>query len=292
MGQTGRSRMIRLGDTGPAVKGLQVMLNGYSYTCGAEDGFFGPRTHASVRAYQTRQGLEVDGIVGPLTWSRLTKQTVGRIVTKLADLPTYKTIASVRTVDIWTIDGKKTFKVWAQGKSPLEYVRGSGCALSATLMAASGFRSVPTPTTFHKNLEKGVTGRSDAHSGCPLAPAGAVKVLAHYGLDAVWKPYGVSKGAITKHLESGRPVLIWLIDKTGRYTTYLHTVLLVGVTEMGKWIMLDSGGRKLDGRYSVKICDPADVYKHIRFCSSEKADKKALYWKGESSTTGIVLVNP
>lgn len=284
--------MIKLGDTGPAVKGLQVMLNGYSYTCGAADGFFGPKTHAAVRAYQTRQGLDVDGIVGPVTWARLTKQTVGRIVTKTEDIPAYKSLVSVRTAQIWTIDGKKTFKVWAQGKSSLEYVRGSGCALSATLIAASGFRAVPTPTTFHKNLEKGITGRSDSKSGCPLAPAGAVKVFKHYGLDAVWKPYGVSKGAITKHLESGRPVLIWLIDKTGKYTTYLHTVLLVGVTETGKWIMLDSGGRKLDGRYSVKITDPADVYKHIRFCSSGKADKQALYWKGESSTTGIVLVNP
>jgi hypothetical protein len=55
--------------------------------------------------------------------------------------------------------------------------------------------------------------------------------------------------------------------------------------------MHDSGGRKLGGRYSVKICDNKDVYNHIHFCASGKADKKALYWKGESSTTGVVLVN-
>ena len=284
--------MIKLGDTGPAVKGLQVMLTGYTYTPGPIDGFFGPKTHASVRAYQTRQGLDVDGIVGPLTWARLTKQTVGHVITKASEVPSYSSLASVRTAQIWTIDGKKTFKVWAQGKSTLEYVRGSGCALSSTLMAAYPFRAgIPTPTTFHKSIEKKVTGRSDAKSGTPLAPAGAVKVLKHYGINSVWKPYKVSRSDIHQHLVSGRPVLVWLIDKTGRYTTYLHTVLLAGVADNGRWIMLDSGGRKLNGSYSVKLVEPADIYKYMRFCTAGKKSD-SYYWRGESSTTGIVLVNP
>lgn len=283
---------MRLGDTGVRIKGMQTMLADYGYPLGAIDGYFGKKTHEAVRSYQSSQGLTADGIVGPKTWARLCKITVGKITNIRAAVPRFTTLVSSRTVKLWTIDGQKTFKVWAQSKSDSAYVRGSGCALSSTLMAAYPFRKgIPTPGTFHSKIEKGITGRSDAKSGCPLGPAGAVKILKHYNISATWKPYKVSLASITKHLESGRPVLIWLIDKTGKYTSYLHTVLLAGITDDGKWIMLDSGGRKLDGRYSVKICDNKDVYDHIRFCASGKADKKSLYWKGESSTTGIVLVD-
>src|SRR5918999_445014 len=35
------------------------------------DGIFGAETDTAVRQYQARNGLEVDGIVGPVTWSSL-----------------------------------------------------------------------------------------------------------------------------------------------------------------------------------------------------------------------------
>jgi len=35
------------------------------------DGMFGPRTESAVEAFQDEAGLDVDGIVGPATWSRL-----------------------------------------------------------------------------------------------------------------------------------------------------------------------------------------------------------------------------
>src|ERR687894_293782 len=35
------------------------------------DGVFGAETDTAVRQYQARNGLEVDGIVGPVTWSSL-----------------------------------------------------------------------------------------------------------------------------------------------------------------------------------------------------------------------------
>jgi hypothetical protein len=35
---------------------------------GPIDGNFGPRTESAVRAYQTQQNIDVDGIVGDQTW--------------------------------------------------------------------------------------------------------------------------------------------------------------------------------------------------------------------------------
>ena len=37
----------------------------------AMDGIFGAKTLAAVRAFQRSRGLQVDGVVGPLTWGRL-----------------------------------------------------------------------------------------------------------------------------------------------------------------------------------------------------------------------------
>ena len=61
-----RGRELRQGEpAGPDVLYLQNKL-GVNPT-----GPFGPKTHAAVVAFQTKHRLLADGIVGPLTWSKL-----------------------------------------------------------------------------------------------------------------------------------------------------------------------------------------------------------------------------
>lgn len=57
--------VLRMGDTGPAVRELQRALGERL------DGAFGPRTRALVEAFQRDNGLTVDGVVGPATWGLL-----------------------------------------------------------------------------------------------------------------------------------------------------------------------------------------------------------------------------
>lgn len=54
-----------------AVISLQNLLNSKSGASILVDGYFGSGTDAAVRAYQTANGLFVDGLVGPQTWGSL-----------------------------------------------------------------------------------------------------------------------------------------------------------------------------------------------------------------------------
>lgn len=70
---------LRQGSTGPNVVVLQVALNriAQSYPAipkiPATDGIFGPRTEATVRAFQEIFDLTPDGIVGPGTWYEIVR---------------------------------------------------------------------------------------------------------------------------------------------------------------------------------------------------------------------------
>ena len=59
-----------MGSRGPEVKNLQLILNRKGYPI-VDDGDFGPLTDAAVRDFQNKNGLTVDGIVGPKTWEKL-----------------------------------------------------------------------------------------------------------------------------------------------------------------------------------------------------------------------------
>ena len=50
---------------------LQAILNARHFACGSADGFFGAKTQAAVTKAQRYFGLQVDGVVGRLTWEKL-----------------------------------------------------------------------------------------------------------------------------------------------------------------------------------------------------------------------------
>jgi hypothetical protein len=76
--------MLRMGDGRANGKSASVMmwqsllLKLGSTLVGSADGEFGPKTDAATRGYQTRMGLTVDGIVGPITWGAALQELAGK----------------------------------------------------------------------------------------------------------------------------------------------------------------------------------------------------------------------
>ena len=66
---------LKKGSTGSAVVTMQTMLIACGYSCGVSgaDGDFGKNTLAALTAFQAEQGLEADGIYGPLSKAALEK---------------------------------------------------------------------------------------------------------------------------------------------------------------------------------------------------------------------------
>lgn len=65
---------LSIGSKGSDVKTLQEMLNQNGYSLDL-DGNFGPKTQEAVKDYQTKNGLQVDGIAGNETWGKLSGGT-------------------------------------------------------------------------------------------------------------------------------------------------------------------------------------------------------------------------
>ncbi len=65
------ARTLEYGMEGADVLAAQVRLAYYEYYTGAQDGKFGPGMQSSVREFQTRNGLKVDGKIGPATLAML-----------------------------------------------------------------------------------------------------------------------------------------------------------------------------------------------------------------------------
>lgn len=62
---------IGVGATGPVVRRAQRALRRTPNLGVVVDGIFGPATEAAVKGFQQAASLQVDGVVGPDTWSAL-----------------------------------------------------------------------------------------------------------------------------------------------------------------------------------------------------------------------------
>lgn len=61
----------RQGSTGEQVRTIQTKLKNWGYYDGAVDGIYGSRTVEAVKYFQRKNGLSVDGVVGPATLKAL-----------------------------------------------------------------------------------------------------------------------------------------------------------------------------------------------------------------------------
>ncbi len=68
---------VQMGSISTYVLILQDALNALGYNAGHLDGIFGHTTKKAVLAFQKKQGLTADGIVGCTTWKLLAKKAVG-----------------------------------------------------------------------------------------------------------------------------------------------------------------------------------------------------------------------
>ena len=63
--------LLRQGARGSYVRFAQQLLESKFIPVGGIDGIFGAKTKNAVQAFQKENGLEADGIIGPLTWAKL-----------------------------------------------------------------------------------------------------------------------------------------------------------------------------------------------------------------------------
>lgn len=86
---------VSVGNSGPAVVGLQELLNGLPAGAGLPvDGLFGTGTLAAAITFQKKAGLAQDGIVGPLTWAALVAAQVIPVPVPVPPTPDPKTYAA------------------------------------------------------------------------------------------------------------------------------------------------------------------------------------------------------
>lgn len=71
------TRMLKKGMKGEDVRTMQVYLNALGYNCGTADGIFGNKTVEAVKAFQSAEGLTVDGIAGQQTLDILAARMAG-----------------------------------------------------------------------------------------------------------------------------------------------------------------------------------------------------------------------
>ena len=113
---------VRKGDTGPDVVTVQECL---AITA---DGIFGSGTETSVKQYQLAQALDVDGVVGPMTWTSLEEDYNLPPYVPPAMFPAL-TSAEVNAITSMAISSPIASYSWRdRGRAPPGYIKGIAVA--------------------------------------------------------------------------------------------------------------------------------------------------------------------
>ena len=73
--------VLRRGSKGQGVGDLQAVLSSFGFNPGPVDSIFGTQTEAAVKQFQAKMGLQVDGIVGPLTQNAISNYAANQSTT-------------------------------------------------------------------------------------------------------------------------------------------------------------------------------------------------------------------
>ena len=87
---------VQYGYKGYLVKLAQQRLVDLGYKVGKVDGVFGWTTYQATRAFQAKNNLKVDGIIGPLTWKKLFAATAVPAVSPSKPAAPGKTVLRIR----------------------------------------------------------------------------------------------------------------------------------------------------------------------------------------------------
>lgn len=90
--------VLRKGDNNDDVRELQEKLECLGYNVGEVDGDFGKNTLAAVTEFQSKNGLEVDGVVGQQTWAALDKAVAAKNAEGTTQAPAQTSTTTTGTV--------------------------------------------------------------------------------------------------------------------------------------------------------------------------------------------------
>ena len=101
---------LQYGDTGSNVKTLQTKLNKVGYKLSV-DGSFGDATKAAVKSFQTKYKLEVDGIAGKNTITKLDSVITSQTAKKLSKTPKWVGKVTANSIPVRVAAGKENARL-------------------------------------------------------------------------------------------------------------------------------------------------------------------------------------
>ena len=155
--KSAKSYTLTLGMKGSDVKAVQKRLKalGYLTSSSQVNGYYGEATEDAVEAFQRRNGLSVDGSVGPKTLEKLNSSSAKKAAVKATPKPTAKPKATKKPT--------KTSKTSKVTPKP-----GKATAKPKTTTKAPKTTPKPVSTTNKKGVEK-LIAIAESCIGCPYS---------------------------------------------------------------------------------------------------------------------------